>query len=451
MTSCRKRILVTLFFSVAAVEFFAAGPDDFQQPATSCWMAHCNPQMSNQEALSVIPSGNFSVSAWDTVPAGSFRGLGVSANGNVIAASYADIPGVVVYNQDGVRLWDSGSLSDGRSFTSAPIVSADGHVIAADDRHVTFYNPDGSVFEQTRTPGGLPTSPIITDNGVLVLAASGGPVSAYSISTGAILGRLYLGDPGGRNYYDTVNTPCTIGNRVYISTALRNDPSNAGRLYAVDVTNSSSPLTVAWYYTFGGGSGASPLCVPNVNGYSTAIFFDGLHAAPGNIGDPTVYAVGDAGTSGETMWTVNAGGWIPASMAYEDDPAYGESLWFYWSENPWLRELNLETGTMTRSIYTGDILGSLPRGCGWVPASALSMAGDQMILSLVASPMGTGGAYVVDIDTTDGKLQWQVQVAEDDSTDAAHGQFPLVLNSAQVPCVAFTTYHSGLRLACSSQ
>ena len=150
------------------------------------------------------------------------------------------------------------------------------------------------------------------------------------------------------------------------------------------------------------------------------------------------------------MWAVAAQGEIPESMAYEDDPTYGQSLWFFWSEDPWLRELNLKTGTMTRSIFTGRLLGSLPSGSGWVPASAMSMAGEQMFLSLVASPKGTGGAYVVDINTTDSTLQWNVLVTQDDSTDAVHGQFPLVTNSAQVPCVAFTSYYSGLRLACSS-
>jgi len=451
MTLNRGGVLVTLLFSAAAVTIVAAGPDDFQVPTASCWMAHCNPQMNDQQVFSQILSGNVSVTVWDTLPPGSRRGLGVSSNGNIIAASYAGSPGLVVYSQDGVRLWDSGSVLDGKSYASAPVVGADGSVIMADDRYVVFFNPDGSVFAQTRTPGGMPISPVITDNGVVVIATSGGPVSAYSMSTGAILGRLYLASPNGQNFFDTENTPCVVGNRVYISTALRNNPSNIGRLYALDVTNSSSPLSVAWYYTFGGGSGASPLCVSNVNGYSTAIFFDGLHSAPNNIGGPTVYAVGDAGTSGQTMWTVSAQGWIPANMAYEDDPEYGDSLWFYSDEFPWLRELNLSKGTLTRSISTSTILGPLPPGAGWVPASALSMAGDQMILSLAATPQGTGGSYVADIDTTTGALQWQVQVSQNDSTDAAHGQFPLLLNSAQVPCLAFTTYHSGLRLACSSQ
>lgn len=450
MTLYRRSALVLALLSVATVQIVPAGQYGFQRPAISCWMAHCDPQMSDQENSPAIPSGNVTVTAWDTSPLGSLRGLGVSANGNVIAASYADVPGVVVYNQDGVRLWDSGSLLNGRAHTSVPVVSADGSVIAADNRHLIFYNPDGSVFSQTPTPGGLPASPVITDNGVVVLATRGGPVSAYSTSTGAILGRLYLADESGENFYDTVNSPCTIGNRVYISTALRNDPANTARLYALDVTNGASPLSVAWYYTFGGGSGASPLCVSNVNGYAAAVFFDGYHAAPGNIGGPTVYALGDAGTSGQIMWAVAAQGEIPESMAYEDDPTYGQSLWFFWSEDPWLRELNLKTGTMTRSIFTGRLLGSLPSGSGWVPASAMSMAGEQMFLSLVASPKGTGGAYVVDINTTDSTLQWNVLVTQDDSTDAVHGQFPLVTNSAQVPCVAFTSYYSGLRLACSS-
>ena len=105
------------------------------------------------------------------------------------------------------------------------MVDPAGGVIAADNTKLLRFSPTGQVLWQTTTPGGTPISPTITDNGAIILATSGGPVSAYDPATGALLDKLTFsgtvtssGGTATSGYYDTINTPAVNGNRVYIST-----------------------------------------------------------------------------------------------------------------------------------------------------------------------------------------------------------------------------------------
>ncbi len=411
-------------------------------------MSHCNPTLGDQENM-VIPTGTITVLSSDLAPYGSGNSLGASSNGNTIAVSFKNSdPGLVVYDSNGNRMWDSGTLFDSTALFSAPLVGTDGKVIMADDKHLGLFNPDGSIFAWTATPGGTPISPILTQNGAIVLATKNGPVSIYSLATGALLGYQYLQDPGATNYYQTFNTPCTVGNRIYVSSSLTNDPTNTGRLYALDINPANpNPISVAWYYTFGGPSGASPLCAP-ANGFNTVVFFDGDHAAPGNIGGPTIYAVGDAGTSGVLQWSAAVTtGKVQANMPYDSDPVNGPCLWYFTPGYPGLFKLQLSSGKQVATIKTNALIPP-PKGSRTAPSSAMSMATDPagnpvMLIAFNTAPIGSGASYVAAINTLQQTLEWTVVVSSNNSNQV-RGQFPIVVDSSGTTRVAFATFSSGL-------
>jgi hypothetical protein len=424
----------------------------FQLPGISCPISHCTPGLTDQEGM-ILPAAPLIILTQDTTVSGSGTGLGASSNGvDTIAVSYkSNSPGLVVYDQDGNPRWNSGTLFDSTAFYSAPIVDVAGKVIMADDQHLGLFNEDGSIFAFTQTPGGKPISPVITQNGAIVLATSGGPISVYSLQTGVLIGYLYPQDPGNPNYYDTFNTPCTVGNRIYVSMALRNDPNNTGRLYAFDIdpANTISPISMAWYYTYGGPSGASPLCTPNINGYAAIVSFDGDHSAPGNTGGPTIYTVADAGTSGLLQWTLPVPRPIRANMPYDSGPAGGSYLWYFSSGNSWIHEVRLTDGVQVASINTSQMLGTLPAGSRAIPASAMSMVEDSgsdptMLVALQVFPMGSGGAYLAAINTRTRTLTWSVMLSSNDAVNRAAGQFPLIVDSSGRTRVTTTTFASGL-------
>jgi len=61
-------------------------------------------------------------------------------------------------------------------------------------------------------------------------------VSAYRGSDGALVGTLLLrADPSDPEIFETVNTPCVRGDRVYVATQRTNDPASTARLVAIDV------------------------------------------------------------------------------------------------------------------------------------------------------------------------------------------------------------------------
>jgi len=312
-------------------------------------------------------------------------------------------------------------------------------LIAADDHLVVRYDANGNILWQTPTPGGTPISPVITQSGTVVLATRGGPISVYSVKDGSYGGLLYPQDPGAPDFYDTVNTPCVVNNRIYVSMALRNDPLNTGRLYAFDISHSSkSPIRTAWYYTFGGPSGASPLCDNN------AVYFDGDYLKPGNIGHHMIFAVRDDGANGTLLWERGVSGEILANMPL--DPRGG--LWYFASGMGQLVRCDLDTGQVLQVIDTTSLVGN---GANMQPASAMSMSTDTngnpaMTLSLQAMPNNSGGSYVVNLNLSSGTVNWAFMVSDDASVDRAQGQFPIVQGSDGSSRVAFSTWNHGLHL-----
>lgn len=423
----KRAIIWEVLLAASAVALSGAPPwsRPQQNSGAGCPMAHCNPRMSNLELVTPAPlsSGTY-IRYHDLTPtAGAGTGLGCSSNGTVAVCSNKNKSGnnIVAYGSDGTRLWTSGSLLDSNSYASAPIVGTSGGVIAADDMHVIRFGSNGQVMWNTPTPGGIPISPIQTQAGTIVLSARGGPVSAFDSSTGALIGSLYIRDnPDDPNYFDTVNTPCSVGNRIYISTAKQNDPQNTGWLVAIDVdeTNTASPLTIAWHFAFGGPSGASPMC------YNNTIYFDGNSVNPGDPPSPQAFAVTDNGTTGTLLWNVSE----PAKLiaAFAQDPRGG--LWLYPFQVGTLERHSAQTGALIETINVSQLVNDPNFN---YPYSAMIIVGTS---SKPAMIVGTGdllklSSYILTIDLASHTTDWIININPTVAVDKLSGQFPIVVDS----------------------
>jgi hypothetical protein len=378
---------------------------------------------------------------------GSSLGLGCVANGTIAACTFGGLvpagpaPYLKAYDANGQVLWSSGDVLNATAYTSAPMIDAAGGVIAADNRTVVRFDASGNVVWRTATPGGLPISPVATQNGVVVLGTFGGPIASFDSATGAFLGSLHLFATidGHKGRFETTNTPAVRGNRIYVTTEFRlyegtpgaPDPAHHGRLYAIDV-DPTRPwpfrLRVAWFYEFGSGSFASPLLVRDV------VYFDAERPAPNSDPlEPQFLAVKDLGTSGQLVWTQPLK--APALASAARDPRGG--LWVYARSVPELLRLSETTGAVLQTIPTGSL----------VPSSAMTVAGwpvlgrPTMILSLT-SPKGLPfETHVVALDLVNEVQLW----AESTGAQAdgmAMGQFPIVQAGAS-PVVVFTTNARG--------
>lgn len=408
----------------------------FSLGSQGCPMAHCDGRMSDRVNLTPPLSAATAVRWHDTAPNGSSIGLGCSSNGTVVACTYKHglLDNLVVYGAHGFRRWSSGLHLNSDAYASAAMVSPSGDVIAADTDHVVAFNPSGSVAWKTPTPGGLPISPVLLSNGAVVLATKGGPVSAYRSSDGALIGSLSLQDSPGSEYYDTQNTPCVSGNRVYVSTEKRNDAAHTGRLFAIDVDPAASPpLQVRWSYAFGGPSGASPLRIGNV------IYFDGDRPAPGAPFDPHLFAVRDTGTSGQLVWMKAMEGQIAASAA--EDPRGG--LWVFGVLRRHLIRYHPDTGAELQRV---DLDALMAEPGIHTPSSAMSIAGSSsqpvMIVGAVTA-MSSDPSWVVGIDLVPGTRLWKAMLAPARSTDWTAAQFAIARTTLGKPYVVFPGNYSG--------
>ncbi|MCH9682502.1 MAG: PQQ-binding-like beta-propeller repeat protein [Deltaproteobacteria bacterium] len=195
------------------VEDLGAGlsDDDAEQPSDEparfvpapqgCSMAHCDPQMSDQ-SLMPAPSPDSAVVWKDTEAAGSNFALGCVSNGERVACSFGGNlqpgPYLKVYDGQGTVLWTSVDADTGldrlnkTAFASAPMIDAQGGVIAVDNNALIRFDDAGHTVWSTPQTGGLPISPGLTDDGVIVLGTNDGVVAAYDSSTGEVLGTLIL-------------------------------------------------------------------------------------------------------------------------------------------------------------------------------------------------------------------------------------------------------------------
>jgi len=417
-------------------------------PEQGCPMAHCDPQLSDLVHLPA-PTGEVS-EIWhrNDLPserAGSRQGLGCSGNGVIVACTYSGMSdNLVVYDYDGNRLWSSGEALNANAYTSAPLVYANGDVVACDNtRVIRFDNAGQLVWSASLQAGGVPISPVITESGVLILATFGGPIYALDSSDGTMLGHLYVrkdqNDPG---FFETLNTPAVRGNRLYVSTQHQvdgiPDSDNLAWLVAIDVDPAAPTvddrLKVAWHYEFGGQSGASPLII------GRTIYFDGDRPAPGTEKAPHIFAVSDNGTSPVELWRKRALSKMNASFARDPRPAGG--FWTYSLLSPWLIRLHQLSGRVMQAIDVDNLLGEEGRH---IPRSAMTIAGTdaEPVMIILATALNSGATYVIAVNLMSHALVWKVEVT-DIAWAFTAGQFPIVMQNG-VPRVVFTTFNAGAR------
>lgn len=419
-----------------------------------CAQAHCDQALSGN-AQEPAPAGPVAPLWHDTSVAGSLAGLGCSSNTSLVACSFASTPSqptsLRAYSPGGAVLWSS-TLLNTHAATSAPMVSPAGGVIAADSVQLVSYNQDGSLAWSTNTPGGTPWSPVITDQGVIVLATTGGPISAYDAATGKLLSTLWLNGTvtaGGvvhTGYYETLNTPAVNGNRVYISTQFHDSATNSilpyGRLYAIDfgLTGAGTEsFSVAWSYNFAAPSGGSPSVVVN-QGVPT-IYFDGSGIIPGaKRANPQLFAVSDLGSSARLDWRYAMP--LDPRSAATPDPRGG--VWTFAPYSPNLVRLNGSTGAVMQTIDVSSLLGG---PYAHLPSSATVITGSAtdpvMILSASGLLLRSSDIVAIDLDTS--TLRWSYEIDQmKGRAGVSFGQFPVVQTATGMSEVVFTTYGNGV-------
>jgi len=410
----------------------------FQVAEQGCSMAHCDVSMSDNAKMRA-PTGWDTQILWhDSIPAGSNQGLGCSSNGTLAVCTYKNpVESLVMYDARGARLWTSEDHLGDWAWASAAMIDDRGGVIAADATYVIRFLPDGNVKWKTEIPGGgLPISPVITSSGVVVVATRGGPIAAFDNVTGLVLGWIYLIDsPGDTEFYDTWNTPCVRGNRIYVSTEKRDDPSHTGRLWAVDIdpTDPDGTLRAAWSFVFGGPSGASPLVIGDT------VYFDGDRLGPGEDINPHAFAVQDNGDTCSLRWKYAMPWSVKAS--FSRDPRGG--IWAFAAGVRWLIHLDEETGQTLELLDVDELVDE--EGV-YVPSSIMTIAGDpsQPVMILGVAPATTGGpSWVIAVDLDSWSLLWKVKLADDWEANVTSSQFAIVEDDEGKAVVVFPARNSG--------
>ncbi|MEW6737608.1 MAG: hypothetical protein AB1489_40375 [Acidobacteriota bacterium] len=424
----------------------------FTLPSLGCPMAHCDPRMSDRNLITA-PAGPVNLRWRDMNIGGALTGLGCASNGSTVVCALTDTapgggapypgPYIIAFDGDGNRRWDSGNIINSNAWTSAPMLDNQGGAIVTDDTKIVRFDTKGNVLWNSPTPGGLPISPTITNNGAIVLAtkasdgATQAPVSAYNPATGELLGILNITDKGG--FYETLNTPGGRNNRVYISTQRRLlngdvDPSNTGQLFAVeiDVTNPNPTqrLQVKWSFEYRSPSGASPLVINDV------IYFDGAGLTPGTAPTtPYFFAVRDTGNAPVLVWARPLNSKVPASAA--QDPRGG--LWVIQLNYPYLLRLHETNGSILQVLNIDQIVNEPG---SYIPSSAMSITGTNshpvMIVSAIASFIPDSPRILaIDLTSVLRPLRWKYPLD-------CFGQYPVLKAADGSTVVVFATVRNGV-------
>ncbi len=435
-----------IFGNVAAAQPAPA----FDLPTAGCPMAHCDARMSDLVATRGPARGRRV--AVDRRSAAARGGLGCVSNLRLAACTGAgDAPDqarLSVYDADGGLIWDdAGQLLGPTAWLSAPIISTTGEVVAADQERIVRVDPlSGSVrWNSPKPDSGSPISPVLlgAQKDMILLAtkaslAGGVPeLSVWDLRTGALLDHRPIVDPTTGAIYATANTPAVQDGRAYLLTS-RVDDGEDGRLVAVDVCESAAcggrgVLRVAWFHAFDGPSNSSPVFIDG------RLFFDGLRG----IGFGVMHAVDDLGTAAQPIWSREFEGRFGASAAH--DPRGGLWVWPFGSGQ--MLRLDQADGAVLQEIDVSSVAG-LQAGYAVVTATSVSSSRfGGVVLSFGAQhSSGTGPTYVIAIDASrsaQGKLAWRYKVAADPGTNAATGQFPVLINQAGARRVVFRGTRSG--------
>jgi hypothetical protein len=433
-------MLAVVALACLAVPAHARSP--FVPAHRGCAIAHCDPEMSDLVGMSAPRSIG---STWfDSKAASASQGLGCTSNGKTAVCTFGDRSGdrkrpyMKAYNAAGKALWSSGRALDSWAWTSVPMVDESGGVVAADDVALVRFAPSGRVLWKTRTAGGAPISPTRTANGTIVLATSGGPISAYDPASGRRLATLDVRETltGLPGRFDTRNTAAARGNRIYVSTEFKPDngsadPNHHARLYAIDVDPTQPPasrLRIAWFYEFGARSGASPLVVGDL------VIFDGDRAAPSSPFGPRFFALRDEGATSSVVWESELGG--PGVASAARDPRGG--AWVFAFGQPTLRRLSTSSGATLQSIDLDALVGE--PGVH-TPYSAMSIANGPAghPVMLVSARAGQSSVYLVAVDLVSAVALWKHKLPGAAVEDTPMGQFPIASGRKGRRAVVFST------------
>ena len=441
---------------------------DFILPAWGGGMAHSDPSLSDYISLPV-PENNVNIQWHRSELLGEragAKGNAIAGNGEIAACTFAGLKdNLVIYDYDGNRLWSSGDLLNIYAFFSAPMVDIHGKVIACDNQKVIMVDTfdcdnDSKIIEWiSEIPyGGIPFSPVITEDGTLIIATDKGPVYAYNTSDGTLIGSKFLGedekihpiyrlldidDPG---FFSTINTPCVKENRIYISTQYKGPVGlptllHHARLYAVDV-DSDNPivenrLTEVWHFEFGGPSQASPTII---NG---TIFFDGYRQKPSLFRDIHLFALTDKGDYWEEEWRKEYPLQTYASFAY--DPRGG--FWYIDSFGGKLVHFSTEDCDIIEEIIIDDLVQEDGKH---LPSSVMTICGNEtnpvLLVSASSLRILRANSYVIAIDLAyNNSLLWKVKLFEGlpIALDLAFGQYTILIKNNE-PRVVFGSFRDGV-------
>ena len=435
---------------VPALAGMAHAQSTFVPAAQGCSSAHCEMNLSGAANVMAPMSSGTKVVITNHTP-GASVGLGCTSNYKVVACTYNSMTrSLIVFDGDGNRIFDSAKLLNSTAFASVPLISTTGEVIAADDQKLIRFAADGSVMWQTTIVGtGTPISPVLTNNGVILLATSGNVISSYNVETGALLGAFPV-KLDGLNY-STQNTPSVNGNRVYVSMAAQNLQSH-GRLVAIDVdpSNQAAPLNIAWSYAFGGPSGASPLFQGGV------VYFDGSSLNPGPFGTATLFAVRDLGTSPALLWAhplVTSHGQSSPAVKTTPLPDPQGGMWMFIADQTVVERLDMMTGALMQTI---DMNSFFSNSIDHRPSSAFTMAlpdpatgNPVMLLGVEPGNPNFGPAMVVALELgVTPSMLWHVDVGLPRAKNAVYSEFPIIRGQDGQPRVVFPggsgdTYFAG--------
>lgn len=420
-------------------QLLAATSQIFSLAPAGCSMAHCDQRLSDQTGV-IGPKSAHLVHV-DVYTGGSL-GLGCASNTYIAACTYQqtkeNLPRLIVFNAHGQRIWEDNDLLGPTAFMSAAIVGADNTIIAADQNYLLRVDPMSNLvlWKKHKNDNGIPISPVLVGsrlNMVLLatksaslefpLKSRAAEISVWDVNTGTLLSSKPLTDPSTGKLYVTRNTPAVKGNRVYIVTEADRDPTD-GRFYALDICESKicggrGKVSVAWHFDFSGTSGASPLLI------GSRIFFDSRVGS--NIG--TFMAIEDTGVGPLLVWSREFSGYFYASAV--QDPRGG--LWVATAPAMLLIRLNQNNGNTDQTVEVGEVLGLGPNyAIGSVITASSSESGNVLLTFGAFVPsqdfMPTYLATVDVSNSASGSLQLIYQVADSFTTNAATGQFPVLID-----------------------
>ncbi|MFN0104612.1 MAG: hypothetical protein ACKV2U_21305 [Bryobacteraceae bacterium] len=256
---------------------------------------------------------------------------------------------------------------------------------------------------------GYPVSPILLNNGTMVVLATRAPgyVFAFWADDLTYIHRTPvtgLCTGGATCPYEARNTPAasyTAENRFYVSmnayeASTLEEHSGYGQMIAFEANSITGTIDTKWSYSFAGPSGASPVVLPVAGGSKSDIYFDGF----GNM-DPRLIKVADDGGSSYTFrWQSTSGDFpnrIPASVTV--DTGKGRScVWAYSIARQLLKCVNLgNTYNVDNTIDVGSLVPAS------FPASVLTMThpstGGAVIL-LCVNFVGTNPGRILAIQVT---------------------------------------------------